>query len=98
VPGTGIARNRNCPACKNPRRFGANLAGVRRFSEILSDADHFRRDVSQLFRAVYWITVPAVLHILTRDLCSTMSKPRNRVPPNMETARSPEYPRHEIRR
>ena len=31
APGTGIARNRNYPAYKNLRRFGADLAGARRF-------------------------------------------------------------------
>src|SRR5881394_3657619 len=71
VLGTGTARNRNCPACKSPRRFGADPAGLRRFSEILSGANHFRKGASQLFLIVGSITVPAALHIPPKEVCST---------------------------
>src|SRR5260370_34607208 len=98
VPGTGIERNRNCPAYKNLRRFGADLVDARRFSTILAGASHFRKDVSQLFRVVYSITVPAALRILPKVACSKESKPRNRVPPKMETAHWPEYRHRPIRR
>src|SRR6266496_4612182 len=84
VPGTGIARNRNYPAYKNLRKTEADPAGARRFSEILSGADHFRKDASQLFRAVYSITVPAALCILPKGVCSVQSKPRYRAPPKTE--------------
>src|SRR5437899_8077542 len=98
VPETGIGRNRNCPADKNLHRFGANLAGVRRFSEILACANHFRKDVSQLFRAVYSTTAPAALHTRPKGVCSAESKLRHCVPSKMETAHWPEYRRRAIRR
>ena len=98
APGMGIARNQNYPAGKNLRRFGADLAGARRFSEILAGANHFRKDVWQLFRAVYSTTVPAAFRIPPKCVCSVQLKPQHHVPTKMETARSPEYPRHGIRR
>ena len=92
APGTGTARNRNCPAYKSLRRFGANLAGARRSLVIVAGANRFRRDASQPFQVVDSTTLPAALRILTNPLCSLGSQPANRVPPKMETAHSPEYP------
>ena len=93
APGMGIARNQNYPAGKNLRRFGANLAGARRFSEILAGANHFRKDVWQLFRAVYSTTVPAAFRIPPKAMCSATWEPRHQARAKMETTHSPEYPR-----
>src|SRR6266446_9159321 len=92
APGTGIARNRNCPAYKNLRRFGANLAGAPRFSGILAGANRLRRDALQLFQAVDSTTAPAAFHIRAKRLYSRGSEAANRVPSKMGTAHSPEYP------
>ena len=98
APGMGIAHNRNCPPYKNLRRFEADLADARRFSEILVGANHFQKDVWQLFRAAYSIIVLAALRIHPKDAWSADSKPGDRVPPKRETAHSPECRRRVIRR
>ena len=98
VPGTDIARSRNCPAYKNLRRFGADLADGQRFLEILAGANHLQKDVCQLSRAVGWITVPAALRIRPKDAWSAGSKPGDRVPPKKGTAHSPECRRRVNRR
>ena len=95
APGTGTARNRNCPACKNLRRFGVNLAGAQRSLVIVAGANRLRRDVLQLFQAVDSTTAPEALRILPKRLCSRSSEPANRVPSRMETAHSPGYRRYE---
>ena len=41
--GMGIVRNRSCPACKSLRKSEANPVGARRFPEIASAANHFRK-------------------------------------------------------
>src|SRR6058998_2013803 len=97
APGTGIARNQNYPAGKNLRKFGANLADLPRFSEILAGANHLRIGVSQLFRGVCSTTVPAALRIPPKCVCSVQWKPQHHAPTKMETTHSPEYPRHGIR-
>src|SRR5437773_10413846 len=47
---TGIARNRNCLACKSPRKSGAGLVDGRRFLEIARDVDHLQRGAWLPFR------------------------------------------------
>src|SRR5262249_17739878 len=96
APGTGIARNRNCPAYKNLHRFGASPAGARRFSEIRCGANRSRRDASPPFRVVDSTTVQAALSIRSKRLYSQGSKPVNRVQPKTETARLPECPQRGI--
>src|SRR4030095_15308470 len=66
VPGTGIARSRNCPACKNLRKSGATLAGVRRFSKIACGANHGQRGASRRFPAGDSTDVPAAWCILAK--------------------------------
>ena len=98
APGTGIARNQNCPAYKNLRRFGGDLADGQRFLEILAGANHFQKGVWQLFRAAYSIIVLAALRIHPKAAWSADSKPGDRVPPKRGTAHSPECRRRVIRR
>src|SRR5437773_10748125 len=43
APEMGIVRNRNCPACKSLRKFGANLVGLRWFLDTGSAANRFRK-------------------------------------------------------
>ena len=94
VLGTDIARNRNCPACKNLRRFVANPVDVRRYAKILSYADRFQRDVSQQSRRGDSIVAPGAFRIRSKDACSVNWKLRRRVRPKMETERSREYRQH----
>src|SRR5262249_20735473 len=98
APGMGIVRNRNCPACRNLRRFVANLVGARRCAKTLFGADHFQRDVPQRSRGGDSISVPAALHIRSKDACSVNSAFGGRVRPKMETARLPGCRRHANRR
>src|SRR6266513_1412637 len=90
VPETGIARNRNCPACKSLRKSGASLADARRFSEIAHDADRSRKAASQRFQDDDSINAPATSHIPARD--------RHLPPSKTEKEHSPEYPRFAIHR
>ena len=41
--GMDIVRNRNCPACRSLRKFGADPVGLLRFLETGSDANRFRK-------------------------------------------------------
>src|SRR5882672_5254768 len=85
VPGMGIVRNRNCPACKSLRRSGAALVGARQCAEILSGGDHFQKDASQRFRVAGSITARATSRILSKALRSARREPSARAPPTMET-------------
>src|SRR5262245_5423679 len=70
APGTGIARNLNCPACKNLRRSGAALVGAQWCAEILSGGDHFQKDALHRFRVAGSITAPVTSHILPKAVRS----------------------------
>src|SRR5437773_9742376 len=75
VPGMGIVRNRNCPACKSLRRSGAALVGARQCAEILSGGDHFQKDASQRFRVAGSITARATSRILSKAVQSARREP-----------------------
>ena len=94
VPGTGIARSPNCPACKSLRRFGVALVGGRRCVEIPSGVDHFQKDASQRFRAGDLLIALAALCIRSKGACLTRREVRGRAPPKTEIARLPGFRRH----
>ena len=68
APETGIARNRNCPACKNLRGSGAALVGARQCAKILAGGDHLQKDAWQRFQLAGWITAPVASRILSKAL------------------------------
>ena len=94
APGTGTARNRNCPAYRNPRRSVANPVGAPRCAEILSGADRLQRDAPQRSQGGDSIVAPAAFRIRSKAACFVNSELLDRGLPKMETGRSQEYRRY----
>src|ERR1051326_7482630 len=90
VPGTGTARNRNCPACKNLRRFGGALAGGRSFSEIVANLGHTQKGVFRPFRVGGLIIEPVAGRNPPKAFRRAKRKRRHHAQAKMEKAHSPQ--------